>query len=71
MPPPPPRINNLQSVTNISPSPIQTNNIVNDYNTSRESINRLVEEIDLSFINSSAVSPFTPSYQLPRTPNRI
>jgi len=66
-----PPYNNLQSNVNIYSSSTQTNTIVESYDTGRESINRLIEEIDLGLLNSSAVSPFSPSYQLPRTPNRI
>ena len=36
----------------------------------RESLNTLINDIDLAVINSNAVTPFAPSYQLPRTPIR-
>ena len=50
---------------------LNNNQIVNTYQTNRDAINTLIEDIDLSLLNSNAVSPFLPSYQLPRTPNRI
>ena len=50
---------------------LNSNRIVNTYQSNRDAINTLITDIDLSLINSNAVSPFLPSYQLPRTPNRI
>ena len=50
---------------------LNSNRIVNTYQTNRDAINTLIEDIDLSLLNSNAVSPFLPSYQLPRTPSRI
>tara|TARA_B100000902_G_C27307943_1_gene916652 strand:+ start:746 stop:1960 length:1215 start_codon:yes stop_codon:yes gene_type:complete len=50
---------------------LNSNRIVNTYQTNRDAINTLITDIDLSLLNSNAVSPFLPSYQLPRTPSRI
>lgn len=82
-PPPPITIptttDNTSTTTNASNSTrdadtfdnLNSNRIVNTYQTNRDAINTLITDIDLSLINSNAVSPFLPSYQLPRTPNRI
>lgn len=54
--PPPPTINN------------RINTRINNYVERRNALHDLVEEIDLQIINSSAVHPFMPSRQIPRTP---
>lgn len=59
LPPPPP-------VEFINESPISDVNI----QRTRDNLDRLITDIDLAVINSNAVTPFTPSYQIPRTPVR-
>ena len=66
-PAPPP----LTVINNNTLNNIRNSQIVSNYNTNREAIARLIEDIDLSIINTNAATPFSPSFQLPRTPNRI
>jgi hypothetical protein len=55
-------------------SPVQIPNLspISDENIqrTRDNLDRLITDIDLAVINSNAVSPFSPSYQIPRTPDR-
>ena len=65
----------MPSVPRIIPPPPPTTTppttIVPTIQETRESLNTLINDIDLAVINSNAVTPFTPSRQLPRTPVRL
>lgn len=66
------RITNTPPPPTISPPPIpRINNRAVDRGVQRRALQELVQEIDLSLINSNAVDPFLPSRQLRRTPSRF
>ncbi len=58
----------INSPPPLPPPTISTTNP--HFDETRESLNNLINDIDLAVINSNAVSPFIPSYQIPRTPIR-